>query len=81
MVSNASQFLGQTLNIWDQKDFNKEIKNTRHDLMPQDHPQEFIDSVLKLSRSSCPPSDTVYQSMVFIPMSMSGPFSKLNISA
>jgi hypothetical protein len=31
----------------DQKDFNNEIKNIRHDLMLNEYPKEFVDSVMK----------------------------------
>jgi hypothetical protein len=31
----------------DQKDFNNEIKNIRHDLMLNEYPEEFVDSVMK----------------------------------
>jgi hypothetical protein len=51
----------------DQKDFNEEIKNTIHDLTLNKYPQEFVDSIMKPSRSSSPPSDTTYQSTVIIP--------------
>jgi hypothetical protein len=36
----------------DHKDFNKEIKNIRHDLMFNVYPQEFSDSMMKPSRSN-----------------------------
>jgi hypothetical protein len=32
----------------DQKDFNNEIKNIRHDRMLNEYPQEFGDSIIKL---------------------------------
>jgi hypothetical protein len=77
----------------DQKDFNKEIKNIRHDLIQNEYPQEFVDSIMKTSRSNCPSTDTIYQGMVVFHMlrifltnsdalgavSMSEPCSKLNI--
>jgi hypothetical protein len=36
----------------DQKDFNKEIENIRHDLMLNEYPQEFADSIMKPSRAT-----------------------------
>jgi hypothetical protein len=51
----------------DQKDFNKEIRNIIHNLMLNEYPQEFVDSIMKLSRSNSPSSDTVYQDTVVIP--------------
>jgi hypothetical protein len=47
--------------------FDKEIKNIRYDLMLNEHPQEFITSILKRSRSSHHSSLTTYQSTVIIP--------------
>jgi hypothetical protein len=49
----------------DQKDFSKEIKNTRHDLMLNECPQESVDSIFKPSRSNSP-SDIVHQGMIII---------------
>jgi hypothetical protein len=49
-----------------QKGFNKDIKNLGHDLMFNEYPQEFVDSIMKPSRSNCP-SDSMYQGMVIIP--------------
>jgi hypothetical protein len=52
--------------------------------MLNEYPQEFVDSTMKPLRSNCP-SDTIYQGTVIIPyvkgisISVSGPFSKLNI--
>jgi hypothetical protein len=52
----------------DQKNFNNEIKNLRHDLMPHEYPQEFVGSIMKPSRSNRPSSDsTTYQGTVIIP--------------
>jgi hypothetical protein len=51
----------------DRKDFNREIKNIIHDLILNEYPQEFIDSITKLERSNRPSSDTIYQSTVIIP--------------
>jgi hypothetical protein len=72
----------------DHKDFNREIKNIRYDLVLDEYPQEFTDSIIKPSRSNCP-SCTIYQAMVIIPfikgiseiealktVSVSGPFIK-----
>jgi hypothetical protein len=76
----------------DQKGFNKEIKNIGHDVMLNEYPKEFVDSVMKPSKSSHPSSDTIYQGTILFHMlrvfmrnsdaletvSMSGPFSKLS---
>jgi hypothetical protein len=43
----------------DQKDFNNEIKNVRHDLLLNEYSQEFVDSIMKASKSNCPSSDTL----------------------
>jgi hypothetical protein len=51
----------------DQKDFNKEIKNVRYDLILNEYLQEFNDSIMKPSRSNCPSSDTIFQGTVIIP--------------
>jgi hypothetical protein len=51
----------------DQKDFSKEVNNIRHDLMLNEYPQEFVDSIMKPSRSNCPYSDTIYQGTILIP--------------
>lgn len=50
----------------DQDDLSKEIKNIRHDLMPNEYPQEFDDSIIKPSRSNRP-SDKTCQGAVIIP--------------
>jgi hypothetical protein len=50
----------------DQKDFNKEINNVRHDLILNEYPQEFVGYIMKESRSKRP-SDAVYQGTVIIP--------------
>jgi hypothetical protein len=60
--------------------------------MLYEYPQEFVDSIMKLSRSNRPSSDTIYHgtvipyvrvsprsSDIFETISMSGTFSKLNI--
>jgi hypothetical protein len=46
-----------------QEDFNKGIKMLRHDLMLNEYPQEFVDSIMKSLRSNHPSSDTIYQGM------------------
>jgi hypothetical protein len=51
----------------DLKDFNNEIKNISHDLMLNEYPQEFADSVMKPSRSNRPSSDTIYHDTVIVP--------------
>jgi hypothetical protein len=51
----------------DQKDFSKEIKNMRHDLLLNEYPQEFVHSITKPSRSNHPSSDTIHQDTVIIP--------------
>jgi hypothetical protein len=75
-----------------QKDFNKKIKNIKHDLMLNEYPQVLADCIMKPLRSNCP-SDTIYQGTIITPygmgvsekfrwignISVSGPFSKLNI--
>jgi hypothetical protein len=43
-----------------QKDFNNEIKNIRHDLMLNEYPKEYVDSVMKPSARNRPSPDTVY---------------------
>jgi hypothetical protein len=50
-----------------QKDFNKGIKKIRHDQMLNEYPQEFVGSIMKLSRSSSPSSDTIFQGTIIIP--------------
>jgi hypothetical protein len=50
----------------DQKDFNKEIENTRHDLMLDEYPQEFV-NCMKQTRNSCSSSDAALQDAVIIP--------------
>jgi hypothetical protein len=49
------------------KDFKKETKNMRHDLMLNEYTQEFTDSIMKPSRSNRPSSDTIYQGTVITP--------------
>jgi hypothetical protein len=49
------------------QDFNNKIKNIRHDLMLIEYPQEFVDSVMKPSRSRRPSSHIIYQGTVIIP--------------
>jgi hypothetical protein len=51
----------------DEKDFNKEIKRMRYDLMLNEYQQEFITSILNPSRSSHHSSQATYQSTVIIP--------------
>jgi hypothetical protein len=50
----------------DQKDFNNEIKSIRHDLMPNEYPQELADTIMKPSKSNRPSSDTIYHGTVII---------------
>jgi hypothetical protein len=50
----------------DWKDFDREIKNIRHDLILNDYSQEFIDSIMKPLRSNHPASDSIYQGTVII---------------
>jgi hypothetical protein len=50
-----------------QKNFNKEIKNIRHNLMLNKYTQESADSIMKPSRRNCPSSDTIHQSMIITP--------------
>jgi hypothetical protein len=38
----------------DRKGFNNEIKNIRHDLMLSEYPEEFVEFVMKPSRSNRP---------------------------
>jgi hypothetical protein len=42
------------------------MKNIRQDLILNDYPQEFVDSIMKHGRSNRPSSDTIYQSTVNI---------------
>jgi hypothetical protein len=51
----------------DRNDLNKEFKNIRHDLIQNEYPQKFVDSIMKPSRSNRPASDTIYQDTVIIP--------------
>jgi hypothetical protein len=74
------------------KDFNSETKNIKQDLMLNEYPQHFIDSIVKPSRSNCTLGGT-YHGMVLIPYvwgvsekfkclgitSMLAEFSELNI--
>jgi hypothetical protein len=53
--------------ILNQKYFTNEINTTLHDLMPNEYPKEFVDSVMKPSVRNRPTSDTVYQGTVVIP--------------
>jgi hypothetical protein len=50
-----------------EKGFNKDIKNIRHDLMLNEYPQEFMDSIMKPWRSNRLCSDTIYQGTAIIP--------------
>jgi hypothetical protein len=43
----------------DEKDFNKEVKNIRHDLILNECPQEFVDSKMKPARSNHLSSDNI----------------------
>jgi hypothetical protein len=47
--------------------FQQQIKNIRHDLMLNEYPKEFTDSVIKPSIRNRPSSDTIYQCTVIIP--------------
>jgi hypothetical protein len=47
-----------------------EIKNIRHDLILNEYPQEFTESIMKPSRNNHPSSDTIYQGTVIIPYVM-----------
>jgi hypothetical protein len=49
-----------------QKEFNNEIKNIRHDLMLNGYPKEFIDSVMKPSTRNHPSSETKYRGTVIV---------------
>jgi hypothetical protein len=51
----------------EQKEFNNEIENVRHDLMLSEYPQEFVDSIMKPSRSNRPSPNTVHQGTVIFP--------------
>jgi hypothetical protein len=51
----------------DQNDFNKEIKNIIHDLILNEYPQEFVDSIMTPLRSNHPSSYKIYKGMVIIP--------------
>jgi hypothetical protein len=50
-----------------QKEFNNEIKNIRQDLMLNEYPKEFVESVMKPLATNRPSSDTIYQGTVIIP--------------
>jgi hypothetical protein len=41
--------------------------NIKHDLMRNEYPQEFVDSIMKLSRIDRPSSDMIYQGTVIVP--------------
>jgi hypothetical protein len=49
------------------QDFNNEIKNIRYDLILNEYPQKFVDSIIKSSISNHPSSDIIYQGMFIIP--------------
>jgi hypothetical protein len=49
----------------DQNDFNNKIKDIRYDLMLNEYPQEFVDSIMKPSRSNRP-SSTIHHGTVII---------------
>jgi hypothetical protein len=53
----------------DQKDFNKETKNIRQDLILNEYQQEFVDSIMKPGRNNRPSSDTstIYHGTILIP--------------
>jgi hypothetical protein len=51
----------------DQKVFNNEIKNIRHDLMLNEYTEEFVDSVMKPSTRNRPSSDKIYEGTVINP--------------
>jgi hypothetical protein len=46
---------------------NSEIKNIRHDLILNQYPKEFVDSVTKPSTRDHPSSDTIFLDPVIIP--------------
>jgi hypothetical protein len=46
---------------------NNEIYNIRHNLMLNEYPQIFVDSIIKPLGSNHPSSDTIYQGTVIIP--------------
>jgi hypothetical protein len=50
-----------------QKNFIKGIKNIRHDLLHNEYPLEFVDTVNKPLRRNRPFSVTIYQDTVIIP--------------
>jgi hypothetical protein len=49
------------------KNFNKEIKNTKHDLVLNEYPQEFTDSIMKPGRRDGASLDRLYHSTILIP--------------
>jgi hypothetical protein len=51
----------------DQKDLDNEIKHIRHDLMLNEYPLGFINSIMKKSRSNRSSADTTYQGTAIIP--------------
>jgi hypothetical protein len=77
----------------DRKDSNNDIKNMRQDLMFNEYPKEFVDSIMNPSRSNRPSSDKSSRTLSLThilrispknsdaleTVSISGPFSKLNI--
>jgi hypothetical protein len=50
----------------DQKDFDKEIKNIRYDLMLNEYPKEFFNSIKEPSRSNRHSSEATCQGVVII---------------
>jgi hypothetical protein len=50
-----------------QKDFNNEIRNMRHDLMLSEYPKESVDSVMKPATRNRSSSDKIYQGSIIIP--------------
>jgi hypothetical protein len=70
--------------------FNRKINNIRNDLIRNEYPQEFTDSIMKPGRSNHP-SNPIHHGTVIFPYvsgisdalgttSMLGPFSKLTLS-
>jgi hypothetical protein len=51
----------------DHKDFKREINNIRDNIMLNEHPQEFVHSIMEPGRCNRPSSDTIYHGTVIIP--------------
>jgi hypothetical protein len=66
-VSERRQLLNGFIVDQDQKDFNKEIKNVKHDRILYEYPQESVDSIIKPARSNGPSSDIIYLDIIIIP--------------